>query len=90
MAGSTLCRIGIFYDGSYFALAQQHFYHDSKLGWLSFRRFGQLIENYVQDKEQGFTHYKIVYAAWFQGLFKPSEPTESQLRRDRRLDYDLI
>jgi len=65
----SFCRIGVFYDGSYFAYAQRYFYHDRKIGWLEFRAFHELIESYARVKEQGYNSYRVVYAAWFQALF---------------------
>lgn len=41
-------------------------------------------------KEQGYNNYRIVYAAWFQGLFPSSQATEKQLGFDRNLDLDLM
>jgi len=32
MKDKSLCRIGVFYDGSYFSYAQIHFYANDKLG----------------------------------------------------------
>ena len=29
----TICRIGVFYDGSFFAYAQRHYYHEREPGW---------------------------------------------------------
>lgn len=90
MIEKSFCRIGIFYDGSYFNYAQRYFYHQCKLGWLDFRPFHALIENYVRVKDQGYSNYRIVYAAWFQGLFHSKQATEKQLRFDRNLYHDLM
>jgi len=90
MSEKSFCRIGVFYDGSYFNYAQRYFYHQRKLGWFGFRAFHTLIENYVRVKEQGYNNYRIVYAAWFQGLFPSSTATEKQLRSDRNLYHDLM
>jgi uncharacterized LabA/DUF88 family protein len=84
------CRIGVFYDGSYFNYAQRYFYFQRELGWLSFRPFHALIESYVRAKEQGYNNYRIVYASWFQGLFPSGGAAEQQLRFDRNLDNDLL
>ena len=89
MTGS-FCRIGVFYDGSYFAYAQRHFYRDRKLGWLEFRRFHELLETFVRVKEQGYNSYRVVYAAWFQGLFPVTQSDEQRLRFDRNLYHDLM
>jgi len=39
MSDKSICRIGVFYDGSYFTYAQMHYYADQKLGWLTFTPF---------------------------------------------------
>lgn len=39
MNDRAFCRIGVFYDGSYFTYAQNFFYHNRKLGWLDFQPF---------------------------------------------------
>lgn len=90
MSEKSLCRVGVFYDGSYFTYAQRHYFHDRKLGWLEFRAFHGLVENFIRTKEQGYTHYRIVYAAWFQGMFSARDAQERQLRRDRQLYQDLM
>jgi len=90
MSDKTICRIGVFYDGSYFAYPRRYFYHKRKLGWLSFKSFHSLIEAYIRAKEEGFASYKIVYASWIQGLFSSSKSTECQLRNDRNLHHDLM
>lgn len=90
MNDKSLCRIGVFYDGSYFAYAQRHFYFDRKLGWLDFRPFHGLLENYIRNKEQGYTHYRVVYGAWFQGMFSAGKAEERQLKTDRYLYHDLM
>ena len=90
MSDKSICRIGVFYDGSYFAYSQRYFYHNKKVGWLSFRPLHSLIESYIRNKEQGFTNYRIVYAAWTQGLFTSSKADEHQLRNDRNLHHDLM
>ncbi|MEX2030704.1 MAG: NYN domain-containing protein [Anaerolineales bacterium] len=86
----SLCRIGVFYDGSYFACAQNHFYADRNLGWLGFHPFHALIDTFAREWEQGFTNYRIVCATWHQGLFSSSQADERQLRNDRNKHLDLI
>jgi len=90
MFDRSLCRIGVFYDGSYFTYARRHFYFDRKIGWLDFKPFHGLLENYIRSKEQGYTHYRVVYGAWFQGMFGVSQAEEKQLRTDRNLYHDLM
>ncbi|MBM3335554.1 NYN domain-containing protein [Candidatus Sumerlaeota bacterium] len=90
MSEKSFCRIGVFYDGSYFTYAQHFFYHNRNLGWLDFQPFHLLIENTVRAQEQGYTSYKIVYAAWFQGLFSSMKTDERQLRNERNRYHDLM
>jgi hypothetical protein len=86
----SICRIGVFYDGSFFSHAQRYFYHDRKVGWLSFQPFHTLLEDFVKTKEHNFASHKVVYASWHQGLFTTKDATEKQLRSDRNLYHDLL
>ena len=86
----AICRIGVFYDGSFFAYAQHYYYHERDLGWLRFQPFHAFIESFVEQKEHGYSSYKVVYAAWHQGLFTVTKATPEQLRRDRNLYHDLM
>ena len=86
----SICRIGVFYDGSFFTYAQAYLYHDRQLGWLSFQPLHTFFEEFLAKKEQGYSSYKIVYASWHQGLFTTKNATEEQLRRDRNLYHDLM
>jgi len=52
MTDKTFCRIGVFYDGSYFNYAQRYFYHNRGLGWLDFKPFHRLLEDYVRSKDR--------------------------------------
>jgi len=90
LSAKTICRIGVFYDGSYVAFARRYFYHERKLGWLAFPSFHRLLEDFLRRKEQGYSDYKVVYSAWFQGLFPASEATEDQLRSERNNYDDLM
>lgn len=90
MSNNSICRIGVFYDGSYFSIARRHYYHQRKLGWLTFQPFHAFIEDYMQQTEPGYFSYKVVYAAWFQGLFTSKKASEEQLRFDRNLYHDLM
>jgi uncharacterized LabA/DUF88 family protein len=60
------------------------------MGWLDFKPFHGLLENYVRTKEQGYSHYRVVYGAWFQGMFGASQADDKQLRTDRKLYHDLM
>ncbi|MCY3022954.1 MAG: NYN domain-containing protein [Planctomycetota bacterium] len=86
----SICRIGVFYDGSFFSHAQRYFYHDRKVGWLSFQPFHGFLEQFVRTREQDFASYKVVYAAWHQGLFSSKGATEDQLRFERNRYHDLL
>jgi len=86
----SICRIGVFYDGSFFAYAQRYLYHERQLGWLSFQPLHIFFESYLAQKEQGYSSYKVVYASWHQGLFTTTRATEEQLRLDRNRYHDLM
>jgi uncharacterized LabA/DUF88 family protein len=89
-AFGRICRIGIFYDGSFFSYAQHFFYHEKKVGWLRFRELHQFLEKYIRLKEQDFASYKVVYASWHQGLFTSKDATDEQLKRERNQYHDLM
>jgi len=89
-SSNAICRIGIFYDGSFFAYAQRYYYHDRDLGWLRFQPFHSFIESFISQKEQSYSSYKVVYASWHQGLFTSTKATLEQLRSDRNLHQDLM
>jgi uncharacterized LabA/DUF88 family protein len=90
MTERFLCRIGTFYDGSYFNYAQKHFFYTRKLGWLDVGAFQSFLETYVQTAEPGFASYKIVYGAWFQGLHDAAHSDDKQRYRDRVQHHDLM
>jgi uncharacterized LabA/DUF88 family protein len=89
-SASSICRIGVFYDGSFFAHAQHYYYHERKLGWLSFQPFHTFIENFISQKEQEYSSYKVVYASWHQGMSTSKKVTPEQLKFDRNLYHDLM
>jgi len=86
----AICRLGVFYDGSFFSYAQNHYYHERQLGWLRFPELHHFLEKYIGMREQGFASYKVVYAAWHQGLFTSKDATADQLKRDRDRYHDLM
>ena len=86
----AICRLGVFYDGSFFSYAQNYYYHERDLGWLRFPELHRFLEKYIGLREQGFASYKVVYAAWHQGLFTAKDATFDQLKRDRNLHHDLM
>lgn len=82
-------RIGVFYDGTFFSKAQRYFWVKN-YGWLSFPEFHRLLENYIKTKEPGYFDYKVVYSAWFQGLYKEIDASEKNLRDDRKKHLDQL
>ena len=83
--------MGVFYDGSFFSYAQNYYYHERQLGWLRFPEFHHFLEKWIGLREQGFfASYKVVYAAWHQGLFTSKDATVDQLKRDRNRHHDLM
>ena len=90
MNDNSFCRIGVFYDGSYFTYACRYFYHKIELGWPEFRPFHALLETFIRSKEPGYNHHRVVYSAWFQGMFSSREAEARQLKNDRNLFHDLM
>jgi len=87
----AICRLGVFYDGSFFSYAQNYYYHERQVGWLRFPEFHLFLEKWIGLREQGFfASYKVVYAAWHQGLFTSKDATLDQLKRDRNRHHDLM
>ena len=86
----AICRLGVFYDGTFFSYAQKYYYHERQLGWLRFPEFHRFLEKYIGLREQGFASYKVVYAAWHQGLYTSKNATADQLTRDRNQYHDLM
>ena len=87
----AICRLGVFYDGTFFSIARNYYYHERQLGWLRFPEFHRFLERYVGLREQGlFASYKIVYAAWHQGLYTSKDASAEQLKRDRDQYHDLM
>ena len=86
----AICRLGVFYDGSFFSYAQNYYYHQRQLGWLRFPELHRFLEKYVGLREQGYASYKVVYAAWHQGLFTSKDATGDQLKRDRDRYHDMM
>ena len=86
----AICRLGVFYDGSFFSYARNYYYHERQLGWLRFPELHRFLEKYIGLREQGFASYKVVYAAWHQGLFTSKDATVDQLKRDRDRYHDMM
>jgi uncharacterized LabA/DUF88 family protein len=90
MTNTSICRIGVFYDGSYFQIANRHSYYQPNLGWLQFKPFHKFLEDCIREREPGHTQYSVLYAAWFQGMPGVSQAKEKQLTNDRKLYNDLM
>lgn len=84
-----ILRIGVFYDGSHFTYAQNYLYGRG-LGWLSFQPLHRLFEDYTRKHYQGYLDYKVVYAAWYQGLFTSTHSDDKKLKLDRNRHHDLM
>lgn len=85
----SICRLGVFYDGSFFVYAQ-HFFYKQNYGWLSFASFHNLLENLIREKEQGYSNYRVVYSGWYQGLYSSNQSSDHQRRIERNRHLDLI
>jgi len=62
-------------------------------GKLGGPRFPELHHSWRSTsgcESRGFASYKVVYAAWHQGLFTTKDATFDQLKRDRNLHHDLM
>lgn len=84
-----MLRIGVFYDGSHFNYGQNYFY-GRKLGWLTFQPFHRLLEDYLRHRYKDYSDHKVVYAAWYQGLFTTAQTDEHQLKVFRNRHQDLL
>jgi uncharacterized LabA/DUF88 family protein len=84
-----IIRIAVFYDGSHFNYAQNYFYGRG-LGWLSFKPLHKFIEEFIQKKLQGDFEYKVVYSAWYQGLFTVKNSDDKKLKLERGRHHDLM
>lgn len=82
-------RIAVFYDGSHFNYAQNYFYGKG-MGWLSFKPLHKFVEKYIEMRLPGDFGYKVVYGAWYQGLFTAKNAEERNLKTDRRRHHDLM
>ncbi len=85
---SSMCRAGIFYDGTFVTHAQNFFWGQGQ-GWLQYQAFHGLVEQFIRKQEQNFSSHKVVYASWHQGLFSVTKANEKQLKDDRRRHFDL-
>jgi len=47
----AICRLGVFYDGSFFSDAQNYYYYERQLGWLCFPGFHHFLEKFIGLRE---------------------------------------
>ena len=91
---AALTRIGIFYDGSFFARVSEHYrYRHERGAWISIAGLHEFIRDEVAKREQTDARYcKIVEAHYFRGRFPAEEAAErpDALLRERRFEDVLI
>jgi hypothetical protein len=80
---NAICRIGLIYDGSYFSFERRYFYHEGKLVGSCSRPSTSSSRTSCGRRNRASLTYKVVYPAWFQGLFQANDATEEQLRFER-------
>src|SRR5437016_14539107 len=71
-------------------MTRRYYYQERDLGWLRYLPLHAFIEAFIAQKEQGYASYRVVYAAWHQGLFTSKKATPEQLRFDRNQHHDLM
>lgn len=91
---AELTRIGIFYDGSFFARVSEYYRYRHERGtWISIAGLHDFVRDEVAKREQTDARYcKIVEAHYFRGRF-PAEVAaerENALLRERRFEDVLI
>src|SRR5271154_3827358 len=57
----AICRLGVFYDGSFFSYARNYYYHERQLGWLRFPELHRFLEKYIGLREQGVASKKLFH-----------------------------
>ena len=87
---TPICRIGVFYDGTHFSIAQRYFRYDLSVGCLSFNPFHTLLQRFVSSKERGFSTYKVVCASWHQGISDAYSISQELLSSDRSNHINLV
>lgn len=91
---AELTRIGIFYDGSFFARVSEHYRYRHERGtWISIAGLHEFVRDEVAKREQTDARYcKIVEAHYFRGRFPAEEAAERKdaLLRERRFEDVLI
>ena len=101
MTDTKLTRIGIFYDGGYFAhVSDYYLYHHEKQARISIQGLHALIRDEVGKAEQSDPRYcQIVEAHYFRGRFSADDARrhdaqrvdgDSTLYRERKFEDALI
>lgn len=101
MTDTKLTRIGIFYDGGYFAhVSDYYLYHHEKKARISIQGLHALIRDEVGKAEQSDPRYcQIVEAHYFRGRFSADDARrhdaqrvdgDSTLYRERKFEDALI
>ena len=101
MADTKLTRIGIFYDGSYFAHVSNYYLcHHERRARVSIQGLHELIRDEVGQREQTDARYcQIVEAHYFRGRFSAADAKrhdaqrmegDSILYRERKFEDALI
>ncbi|MCY3701513.1 MAG: NYN domain-containing protein [Rhodospirillales bacterium] len=91
---APLTRIGIFYDGSFFARVSEHYrYRHERGAWISIAGLHEFVRHEVAKGERTEGEdCKIVEAHYFRGRFPAEEAAERKdaLLRERRFEDVLI
>ena len=101
MVDSKLTRIGIFYDGSYFAhVSDYYLHHHERHARISIQGMHELIRDEVSKREHTeMRHCQVVEAHYFRGRFSADDARrhdatrqdgDSTLYRERKFEDALI
>ncbi|HEY9832329.1 MAG TPA: NYN domain-containing protein [Stenomitos sp.] len=92
-SNSKLIRIGIFYDGNYFAKVSEYYkQYDARKARLSIRGIHDFIREKIGEYENDgdFKYCRIVESHYFRGRFDAYNATPEQLKGDRIFDIVLM
>lgn len=64
-SSNTICRIGVFYDGSFFAYARRYYYQERDLGWFRYLPLHAFIEAFIAQNES--TTCSSLVKSWMAG-----------------------
>lgn len=91
---NKLTKIGVFYDGGYFARVSQYYrYYDQRKARISLKGLHEYIREKVHELEKADKNYcQIVDAHYFRGRFSASSAAKrpNQLLNDRIFDDVLM